>query len=228
MCLAKGFMITAEYLPGSQNQLADALSRRNPESSDWQLNPQIFRAIDSRWGPCTIDLFASRTNCQLARYVSWKADPQAVATDAFLFPWQEERAYAFPPFCLVGRCLSQTQKQKATLVLIAPVWSGQPWYAQLLTMAIALPILIPQSHDMLRSPTGRSHPLLETGSLQLAAWLISGDAAKQQAFQRRHWPSSRNLGEEVRGLCTTAPGKHGAAGVLNGRMIHFTPLWQPC
>ena len=47
-------------------------------------------------GPCTIDLFADRLNCQLPRFCSWKPDPMALATDAFQQNWSTGRNYAFP------------------------------------------------------------------------------------------------------------------------------------
>ncbi|KAJ1118581.1 hypothetical protein NDU88_006772 [Pleurodeles waltl] len=58
-CLENQISVTVEYLPGSQNTLADWNSRFLSDSSDWQLDPAIFRALIERWGPCSVDLFAS-------------------------------------------------------------------------------------------------------------------------------------------------------------------------
>ena len=42
-----------------------------------------------------IDLFASRTNTQLKRFVSWKPGPEAFASDSFQMNWTELKGYAF-------------------------------------------------------------------------------------------------------------------------------------
>ena len=103
-CLTKKIQLTAEYLPGSKNKIADALSRQYEDSSNWKLDPQLFTVLNNQWGPLETDLFADRLNAQTTRYFSWKQDPLAAGTDAFLWQWNE-RCYAFPPFCLIGRCL---------------------------------------------------------------------------------------------------------------------------
>ena len=47
-----------------------------------------------------VNPFASRLSSQLPRFFSWRPDPSAVATDAFLQDWKELRAYANPPWTL--------------------------------------------------------------------------------------------------------------------------------
>ena len=48
------------------------------------------------FGNPTIDLFASRINYQIDRYISWKLDPKALAIDAFSINWNTEFYYIFP------------------------------------------------------------------------------------------------------------------------------------
>ena len=113
-CTGKQIIITAEYLSGSQNQLADWESRNVKEISinSWRLNPKIFNQINKVMGPIMLDLFADRWSAQVPSYVSWDKDPLAVSTDAFLTNWGEnKKADAFPPFCLIARCLSKIQKE---------------------------------------------------------------------------------------------------------------------
>jgi hypothetical protein len=40
-----------------------------------------------------MDLFASGLNCQISKFASWKADPDAVVIDAFSIPWSNEYYY---------------------------------------------------------------------------------------------------------------------------------------
>lgn len=85
--------------------------------------PVIFQQINLLWDPLEIDLFASRLTNQLPRYVSWKPDPGAEATDAFSLNWTQHRGYAFPPYVLIGRCLKQVIRQQVpSLVIVTQVW----------------------------------------------------------------------------------------------------------
>ena len=94
---SKQIELVVEWLPTKLNDRADFQSRNVKDSSEWKLDPQIFREVERIWGSPSIDLFASRTSHQLATYMSLKADPDAVATDAFQQPWTDMFPYAFPP-----------------------------------------------------------------------------------------------------------------------------------
>ena len=138
--------VEAHHLPGRLNIVADFESQAHPDTSDWQLDPSIFQVI--KWGPFTIDLFASRLTAQLPRFVSWKPDPEAEAVDAFTLDWSQLRGYAFPPFALIGQCLRQVLRQSVSqLTIVAPVWETQLWYPLLLEMTVDHPILLHPSQD---------------------------------------------------------------------------------
>ena len=50
-------------------------------------NPEHFKHITDKFGTLGIDLFASRINKQIDRYVSWHQEPDAMAsTTTFTFP----------------------------------------------------------------------------------------------------------------------------------------------
>jgi ribonuclease HI len=94
----KNCWITASHIPGSQNVVADSLSRKFDEEKEWKLDKSVFKNIIAVWPKPTIDLFASRTNKQLDKYVSWKPDPYALYVDAFTMCWTNYYSYLFPPF----------------------------------------------------------------------------------------------------------------------------------
>jgi hypothetical protein len=223
-CLRRNIHLTAEYLPGSMNSIADKLSRQFQDSSNWRLNPQLFASLNNRWGPLEIDLFADRLNAQTQTYFSWKQDPLAAGTDAFLWPWKK-RCYAFPPFCMIGRCLMKVQKEKTDLVLIAPAWQGQHWYPILLNLLIEEPILLPMNMETLQSQTQEPHPMLQNNSLHLVAWKVSGNREKILDFQSKQPNSSLKDGAKAQDQLTMHPGIAGQAGVINGKLILFKPLW---
>lgn len=127
--------------------------------SNWQLYLSIFQRLNNKWGPFTTDLFASRLTAQLARFVSWKPDPEAEAVDAFTLDWSQLRGYAFPPFTLTGQCLRQVLRQPLSqLTIVTPVWETQPWYPLSLEMSVDNPVLLPPFPGLLRQENNL-HPL---------------------------------------------------------------------
>ena len=64
---------------------------------DWMLCPRVFQKINHQLGLLEIDLFPSRLSTQLPTFVSWRPDPEVMATDAFMISWTGMKAYANPP-----------------------------------------------------------------------------------------------------------------------------------
>ena len=182
-----------------------------------KLNPVVFRRITSRFGPIEVDLFASRLTSQCQVSFSWRPDPYAAATDAFLQDWSQIQGYANPPWSMIGRVLSQVQAQQACIVLVAPVWKTQPWYPLLLHMLIALPYLIRHRQIMWnRDPLSLSP--------QLAVWHISGRDTETRSFRRKLPHSCSNPGELRPIDLTTHSSGSGIAGVIQGIQIPFLVL----
>ena len=142
--LANGIAVTAEYLPSSLNIQADWQSRNHRDSSNWKLNPKIFSQIVKIRGIPQIDLFASRLNNQLPKYMSWHPDPGSCAVDSLQHSWRNLYEYVFPPFCLIGKVLAKVRKDQSLLLIVTPTWQTQPWYAALLAMSV-------QHYSVLRS-----------------------------------------------------------------------------
>ena len=223
-CLERKILIHAEHLPGSENIQADWHSRHTTDSSDWRLRREIFLLLEDRVGPFTIDLFASRTSAQMIPYCSWRPDPFSMAVDALSIPWKGHYPYAFPPFALISRFLAKLREEEVSATLIAPVWSNQIWFPQLLHCLVDLPILLPPSQDILTNSLGQHHPLVLEGHLPLAAWIVSGKHAMQLDFQEELLRSSGGHGDPQLNPRTQVPGGSGIAGVLDGIQIHFQPL----
>ena len=176
-CLERNIHITAQHLPGKLNYLADTESRVMMDRSDWRLNPITFQKIDRLFGPLEVDLFASRLTTQLQTFFSWRPDPYAMASDSFLQDWTTRKGYANPPWCMIGRTLSQVKSQLAQIVLVTPVWKSQPWYPVLLNMVIDYPRLILDNPVVVNQHFPGMFP-------QLAIWLISGRDIPVKNFQR--------------------------------------------
>jgi len=212
-CLDRSITISAEHLPGSLNQLADTESRAQADSSKWALDLTIFQQLIAKRGPCTVDLFASRLSAKLPTYYSWRSDPGATAVDALCQPWNVVKGYAFPPFCLIGRCLAKIKSEKVPrMVLITPLWKSQAWFPLLPEMSVEKPILLPSNKRLLTDPMGVSHPMIIQGHLQLVAWTVSGVLSRVEDFQRKLLHSSVLHGESTQKHHTLVVGGFGQDG----------------
>ena len=225
-CIQRRLWVKAEYIPGRQNLHADWESRHTKDTSDWKLRPDFTQLLFKTVMNCSVDLFASRHNHQLSRYWSRKHDPSCEGVNAFTKDWAVEMSYAFPPFCLIGMCLQKCQREQAELLLIAPAWPNQPWYALLLRMLFKNPVLLPTVGNLLTNPLDQPHPL--QASLRLAAWPITGTKEKSLKFQRKLLTYSASPYEEELESLTDQHGSHSVAGELSGVKILFQSLFHVC
>ena len=158
-CLERKSFVIATHVPGRLNVLADRMSRSLVDRSDWRLDPQVFRRINHLWGPLEVDLFATRSSTQLETFFSWRPDPFAKATDALVQNWTSLRGFCNPPWALLGRCLQKVLEERATVVLITPLWPSQPWFPLALDLTIDHPRMLPDSPSLISPPPGSTIPL---------------------------------------------------------------------
>ena len=86
------------------------------------LDEPVFRALTRNLGEVDIDLFASRLNNQLTKYVAWQPDPYAAHIDAFTIQWIHNKNYIFPPFSLINRILQKIALEKVNALMVVPIW----------------------------------------------------------------------------------------------------------
>ena len=68
-----------------------------------------------------IDLFASKLNCEIPKFVSYRPDPShQSAVNAFTLYWRNLDFYAFPPFAIIPRIIQKIIKDRATGILVVP------------------------------------------------------------------------------------------------------------
>ena len=61
--------------------------------------------------------------------------------------------FGFPLFSMISRLpLKIKQECISLLILIAPLWSTQPWYTGFLNLCVKEPVLLPQEKEILISP----------------------------------------------------------------------------
>jgi hypothetical protein len=139
--------------------------------------------------------------------------------DVFSFPWKGLGALWFPPFSLIPFFLSKLMKEEAEAVLVTPYWPSQPWFPIIMELAVAGPRLLRTLSDLLTSPLGESHPVVQDDSIGLIAWNLSGSTLLRAEFQRTLQPSSSLQHEKIQTVHTRAPGIFGEIGVLRGKRI---------
>jgi len=223
-CLSRKITLRAEHIPGRLNVIADAESRAKPDAADWKLDSGVFKLLNQSFGPFTVDLFANRNNAQLERFYSYLPDPLAEQFDALVQPWREEKAYAFPPFNLISKCLKKISLEGATILIVCPVWPAQACYPHLLQLLTSNPVLLPIHNDLLLDPLGNRHPLIVNNSLPLAGWSVSGITSLQRAYQKKLQIFSSLPNADQQMLSTSPVGLSGVAGVANNRLITFDQL----
>jgi hypothetical protein len=176
-CLRNGLRIQAQHIPGIQNKIADYASRHFFTKNLWQLVPPAFQQIQTRYGPHDVDLFADRTSNLLPQYVSWKPDPEAIATDALSIPWNHlQNPYLNLPWNLIHSCLKKIQMEKVRqATIVVPYWQSAIWFPVLLQMATKAPILMnPQQATRVTVPSATSP--WTNNHWKLSVWRISGIA----------------------------------------------------
>ena len=170
-CSQQQVTLKAEHIPGRLNVIADKLSRLGQTiQTEWPLLLEVFQQID---------LFATRFNHKLPRFVSPVPDSLAVAVDALTLPWEDLDAYAFPPTAILGKVVEKLLGSPCKrIILIAPGWPNMPWFWDLVTMSSQAPLSLP---NLLTQPFNQI-PHRNLTNLNLHAWLLEPQKIKEQDF----------------------------------------------
>jgi hypothetical protein len=128
LCVERRIDLRPEWIPRDENQLADYLFKVR-DSYDFGLSSEAFAFISSRFGPPSVDRFASQHNTKLPRFNAFYWCPQAEACNAFTQDWGADgRSYCFPPPHLVARTLQHARACRARITLVVLGWRTAPWW----------------------------------------------------------------------------------------------------
>ena len=126
------------------------------------IDPTLLgKALDALNFKPLFDLFACRLNRHSHIYWSFKPDPDASYIDAFTLSWSDKHFYCFLPFSCVLQVLQKIIQDKATGIMVVPMWLTQPWYL-IMTSLLVLPLItLPPSKNLLSLPAfpEENHPL---------------------------------------------------------------------
>ena len=145
-CNQKQIVLRARHIPGHLNVIADKLSRyKKVIQTEWSLLQEVFDLLCRRWHKPEVDLFATRFNHKLPRFVSLVPDRLAWKVDALSLQWEDLDAYAFPPTAILGQVVTKLLGQRyRRMILIAPGWPNMPWFWDLVSMSVQIPLSLPQ------------------------------------------------------------------------------------
>ena len=140
--------------------------------TEWSLLQEVSNLLCRRWHKPEIDLFATRFNHKLPKFVSPVPDTLAWAVDALSLQWKDLDAYAFPPTALLGQVVTKLLDHGCRrLILIAPGWPNMPWFWDLVHLSVQVPVSLPQVENLLTQPFNQC-PHRDLFNLNLHAWLL--------------------------------------------------------
>jgi hypothetical protein len=121
--------IRPRYIRSPANVCADTLSREL-DTKDCQLNPRLLEHLEARWGPHTIDRFASMLNTQPPRFNARWRDPQCEDFDCLRMSdaaWRRENNYCSPPWTALSAIAARLDQSQAPATVVAPYWPNKTW-----------------------------------------------------------------------------------------------------
>lgn len=170
-CESRKIFVYASDIRSEDNIIADAESRRNHPDIEWELSNPAFKRLTATFGQPQVDLFASRINKKCLNYVSWHKDPDAFAINAFTLDWSEFFFYSFPPISVILKTLRKIILDKATGILVVPLWETQPWFPVFLRLLKSDIITFKPGENVLVSHFSRDNI---KSSLTLVAGVLCG------------------------------------------------------
>ena len=126
-CLRHRITTSVEWVPREENAYADDISKMLiPEDS--MLSRRFFGLLDERWGPHTVDLFASSANNQCNKLYALHWCRRAAGINAFGQPWSRENCWINRPYSLTGKVWRTLREQKGLASILISLWESTPWW----------------------------------------------------------------------------------------------------
>ena len=176
--------LSSEHLVGSLNVTADYESRHFQMETEWMLDKSVFKNVVLKSGfEPNIDLFVSRVNCQITKFVSWKPQPEAYAVNAFSLDWHHFKPYCFPTFSIIPWVLQKISLDKVTALVVIPNWPTQPFYATAMNMLVNNPTFVRKNRKLLQMPNKPEEIHKIWNKLDLLVCQLSGDQSLIKDYQ---------------------------------------------
>ena len=128
-----------------------------------------------------------------------------------------------PPFRFLAPVLHKITGEKCRIIVIAPAWPKQAWFANLLRLSCARPLVLPLKRNLLSQFKG-DVVHLSPERLHLHAWFLSRIISDRKAFLKQLPSTSPGQCENPLASSMMQGGKSSLIGVLEGRLIHSKSL----
>ena len=134
-CLSHQITLSVEWIPRTENQRADAISRLADaiDIDDWGLTSEFVKILNNKWGPFTIDLFANYYNNKCPRFYSLFYSKGSTGVDAFSHNWGGENVLMVPPIPLVAKAMRHAKACACKGTLVVPLWTSSSFWPVLLS-----------------------------------------------------------------------------------------------
>ena len=116
-----------QWIPREQNQLADFYKRMN-DTYNWSIDNGSFNIISNKYGPFSVDRFASNLNKKVNKFNSKYFCPGKSHVNAFTDDWNRDHNQLCPPISCVDSILRHLILRKATGVVLVPIWSSSYYW----------------------------------------------------------------------------------------------------
>ena len=147
---------------------------------EWSLLQEVFDLLCRRWHTPEVDLFPTRFNHKLPRFVSPVPYRLAWKVDALSLQWEDLDIYAFPPVAILGQVVTKLLDQRCRrMILIAPGWPNMPWFWDLDSMSVQIPFSLPKVGNLLTQLFNQL-PHRDLHNLYLHAWLLEPQLFNKQ------------------------------------------------
>ena len=74
----------------------------------------------------------------------------------------------------MSRFLAKVRREKAEVILVAPVWKAQPWWPDLEQMRVGQPLVLEREQGMFSLPKGFQQEQIQPPKWKLIACKVSG------------------------------------------------------
>jgi hypothetical protein len=122
--------LSVDWIPRSQNEQADYFSKII-DFEDWRVNDSYFCMASARWGPFTLDCFASSENAKVERFFSKMFNPGSLGIDAFVHNWHGENCWLAPPIDTITDVIVHSLRCQCSGVLVVPFWPSSLFWPYL-------------------------------------------------------------------------------------------------
>ena len=135
------FWISSSHISGAENTITDKMFRVFSDNTEWMLSIELFKVLCGKLQfSQQVDLFATRLNKQIHKYVYWMPGPSYVAVNVLNFSWKTHKIYAFPPFNPVGAAISKLIRDNTIGIMIIPKRTKEHWFPTMIAHLINHPI----------------------------------------------------------------------------------------